>query len=44
MPPKRAGEPKEVPECILKIGKYNNVVAWSLEILPHHEVDQERVD
>ena len=32
MPPKRAGEPKEVPECILKIGKYNNVVAWNLEM------------
>ena len=32
MPSKRAGEPKEVPECILKIGKYNNVVAWNLEM------------
>ena len=32
MPPKRAGEPKETPECILKIGKYNNVVAWNLEM------------
>ena len=32
MPPKRAGETKEVPECILRIGKYNNVVAWNLEM------------
>ena len=32
MPPKRAGELKEAPECILRIGKYNNVVAWNLEM------------
>ena len=32
MPPKRAGETKEVPVCILRIGKYNNVVAWNLEM------------
>ena len=32
MPLKRAGELKEAPECILRIGKYNNVVAWNLEM------------
>lgn len=32
IPPKRAVEPKDVPECILRIGKYNNVVAWNLEM------------
>ena len=29
MPPKKAAEsPKEAAECILRIGKYNNVVQW----------------
>ena len=29
MPPKKAGEvPKEAVECILRYGKYNNVVQW----------------
>ena len=32
MPPKCAVESKDVPECILRIGKYNNVVAWNLEM------------
>ena len=32
MPPKRAVESNDVPECILRIGKYNNVVALNLEM------------
>ena len=33
MPPKRAVEAKDsTPECMLRIGKFNNVVAWNLEI------------
>ena len=33
MPAKKAGEtPKEAEECILKIGKYNNVVEWKGEM------------
>ena len=30
MPPKRAVEGKEPGECILTMGRYNNVVAWNL--------------
>ena len=29
MPPKCAGDPMEIPEYILRIGKYNSVVAWN---------------
>ena len=32
MPPKRAPEPKDAKECMLQIGKFNNVVAWNLEM------------
>ena len=32
MPPKRSPESKEAKECILQIGKFNNVVAWNLEM------------
>ena len=32
MPPKRAPESKDAKECMLQIGKYNNVVAWNLEM------------
>ena len=30
--PKRAVEAKDSSECILRIGKYNNIVAWNLEM------------
>ena len=33
MPPKRAVEGKEPGECILTIGKYNNVVAWNARMV-----------
>ena len=32
MPPKRMPESKGVKECILQIGKNNNIVAWNLDI------------
>ena len=32
MPLKRAPESKDAKECMLQIGKYNNVVAWNLEM------------
>ena len=32
MPPKRAADAKDATECMLQIGKYNNVVAWNLEM------------
>ena len=32
MPPKRSPESKDAKECILQIGKYNNIVAWNLDI------------
>ena len=32
MPPKRAPDSKDTKECMLQIGKYNNVVAWNLEM------------
>ena len=32
MSPKKSVEPKVVTPCILQIGKYNNVVAWNLEM------------
>ena len=30
--PKRSVEAKDSSECILRIGKYNNIVAWNLEM------------
>ena len=32
MPPKRAPESKDVKECMLRIGKNNNIIAWNLDI------------
>ena len=32
MSPKRAADAKDATECMLQIGKYNNVVAWNLEM------------
>ena len=32
MPPKRSPEPKDAKRCTLQIGKFNNVVAWNLEM------------
>ena len=32
MPPKRAPDAKDAKECMLQIGKYNNVVAWNLDV------------
>ena len=32
MPPKRLPESKDAKECMLQIGKYNNIVAWNLEM------------
>ena len=32
MPPKRVPEHKDTKQCILQIGKNNNIVAWNLEI------------
>ena len=32
MPPKRAPESKDAKECMLQIGKNNNIVAWNLDI------------
>ena len=32
MPPKRSLESEDAKECILQIGKYNNIVAWNLDI------------
>ena len=33
MPPKRAAEAKDsIPECMLRIGKFNNIVPWNLEM------------
>ena len=32
MPPKRMSEPRETSECMLRIGKYNNVIAWNMQM------------
>ena len=32
IPPKRVLESKNAKECILQIGKNNNIVAWNLDI------------
>ena len=32
MPPKRNPEQKESSECMLRIGRYNNVIAWNLQM------------
>lgn len=32
MPPERSPESKDTKECILQIGKCNNIVAWNLGI------------
>lgn len=32
MPPKSSPEPRDAKECMLQIGKFNNVVAWNLEM------------
>ena len=32
MPPKRSPESRDAKECMLQIGKFNNVVAWNLEM------------
>ena len=32
MPPKRSPESNDAKDCILQIGKYNDVVAWNLEM------------
>ena len=32
MPPKHSPDGKDAKECMLQIGKYNNVVAWNLHM------------